>query len=590
MSQTPPNSGWQGGPQGPGQQWNPGPPQGPPNQNFSRPQQPQQGYGQQPQQGWGQQQNQPTPPSYPQQGGQQQNYGQQQGWGQQNQQGWGQQNQQGFSQNYGQGSDQSFGLGGAPAKPKSKAKVIVAGAVGVAVLAAGAGGALWFFRGGATPAAAAGLPATVTFATEINLAPAAADQLALKSILDRYPSLEPSEDFGTDYKHALYATLTSTTDDAPDYETEIKPWLGDSIAIGSTGSTEDELSSEENAVVAIQTTDTKLAKEFAEAEFEGMKVDFIDDLMIITDADSDLTVDEIRSAPLSDSELYKADMAKLGSGSLISLWLGPDVIEASLEAAQNEGLSSGSFDPEAMRGAHGALGFKAAEDKLSIEARFATPNAPEAEEIGDVSELAAGLSDDSLVAFAGGLPQDFSELWELTDAEPSVKDSLSQFGIDGPDDLSALLGDKVALTLDWDDHAQLPILGSIFESNDPARQSEILGQIDETIAEMGGAEELEITQQDDRGVVAFGQSADELLNPDSKLGDLAAFKSVVSGKAQAVLFINLDSLKSREFYQDLTYGQDEMTEVLAPMTAIGLTANASDGGRSVEASIHVTFG
>ena len=594
MSQTPPNSGWQGGPQGPGQQWNAGQPQGQPGhqpqggpgQGFGRPQNsgPQgNNFGQQPQGGPGQQaQNF---------GQQSQNFGQNGPQGQYNQNGpQGQYNQNGPQGQFNQGQNygpQNF-AGDAPAKPKSKTKVIVAAVLGVAIIAAGIGLAMFFFRG-ATPAAAKGLPADVSFAAELNLAPANADKLALKNILDKYPSLKADEDFGNDYKKALYSTLTQNEEDAPDYDTEIKPWLGDSIAVGSTGTTEEELSDEANMIMAIETTDKGKAEEFAKKEMDGAKVQFIDNLMIVTDEASSLSADSIKEASLADSEQYKADMAKLGDDSLASVWFSSGMIDASLQQIEEQGIDTGTMDTSTMQGMHGAAGVKVKDNKLSVEIQVQTPNAPDMKDAADTSGVAKNISGDSLVAFSGSVGGDINQAWDMLESQPDMVESLKQFGIETPDDLKALLGKQMTMSLDWDEDSQMPVIGATFETENAEKQKQILDKFNEMLAQGSGMEGLEITQDGNTGIVAFGQSASDVLNPGSKLGDLDGFKQVVDGKAQSILFVNVAGLKERSFFQDMIQsGDTTVSEVLDPINAIGMTANAVDD-HYTEAFIHVTF-
>ncbi len=610
MSQTPPNSGWQGGPQGPGQPWNgpqqgqqPGYQGGQPQQGFGQngPQQnfgqngPQQNFGQRPPQGQGFGQQ-----SGPQQGfgqqGPQQGFGQngpQQGFGQNGpQQGFGQQNgpQQG-PQNFGQqNGPQSYGQqdfgqqGGAPTQQKSKAKYIIAGVVALALIAAGIGVGMFFFKG-STPAAAKGLPADVAFAFEVNLAPANADKLALKGIIDKYPSLKTDEDFGGDYKQALWNVLAKESPDMPDYS-EVEPWLGDSFAMGIVGTTSEDMNDENNYVMAVETTDKGKAEAFIKAEAEDMKVQFIDNLMVVTEASSTIDVADIKKASLADSDQYKADMAKIGDSSLASAWFGPAMIDAAIEQAEDtSGFDASGIDTQTMKGTHGAMGLKVSENKLSMQYAVQTPNAPEASS-DDVAAFAKDLSGDALLVAALGTNDDmFEQYWKLAESQDAAE-SLAQFGITGPQDLKALIGKKVGLTVGVD--GESPVVGAKLETEDAAKQKQILDKIAEAV---GSSPEFPLTvgQDGDNGLVAFGQDTDAITNPGSKLGDLDGFKQVVDGKAAGLLYINIEGLKSQPFYEDMIGSVgDEFSEVLDPITAIGMVANPS-ADHYQEGALQVTF-
>lgn len=529
--QNPPNPGWQPGPQGPGQPFNPSPqpPQGPPTgyqQNFG--QQAPQGYGQQPPQGYGQQPPQAAP------------------------------------------------------KAKSKTKAIVAGGVGVAVVAAAVGLGLFFFRG-SSPVAAEGLPADVTFAFEANLAPSNADKLALKGIADKFPSLS-SGNLETDYKAAVYAMITQESTDAPDYAASIEPWLGDSIAIGFTGDPSDE----RNLIMAVETTDKGKAEAFARDEGDGARVQFIDDLMVITDENSTLSVDDIKQNALADSEQYKADIGRLGEGNLATLWFGPELLTTALEQVEQEsGLDATSIDADALRDAHGAAGLKVSDNKLTAKLVMQAPNAPEASG-PDVVDLARSLPGDALAVIAAGTTDEaIGELWSTLETAAGGTDALASFGITGVDDFRALIGSRVGLSIGMD--GGMPQVGAKLETDEPEKQKEIFDGIDELL-QAGGIPGIAFAQDGNTGIVAYGRSADNLLNPASKVGDLDTFKQVVDGKAQAVVFLNVDALKALPDYETMlnSMPDGQLEEFLAPVSSVGIVGNAA-GDHYSESFLHVTF-
>lgn len=557
MSQTPPNGGWQGGPQGPGQQFNGQgqPPQGPPP-----------GYnGGQANQGFGQQ-----PP--------QQNFGQQppqQNFGQQPPQGYGQQPPQGYPQ------------GGAPAKPKSKAKVIVASVLGVAVLGAAVGVGLFFFKG-ATPEAAKGLPSDVSFAAEVNLAPSNADKLALKSIVDKYPSLKKSDELETDYKKALFDLVSGDAADAPDYEADVKPWLGDSIAFGYAGDPAEGLDMDDRSrfIVAIETTDKGKAEAFVEKEGGSAKVQFIDNLMIVTDESSDVSVDDIRKNSLADSQEYKADIAKLGASNLATFWFGSSMVDAAIgEAEKSSGIGTSGADIESMKGAHGAAGLQVAENKLSVKAVIQTPNAPETAG-SDATGMAKTLSGDALGVLAIGTSDAmYDQLWSTLEVQSGGVDSLKELGIGSVDDLKALLGKQIGLEISVRDG--MPAVGAKLETDDPARQKEIFDKLNELL--QGSGQQLALEQDGNTGIVAYGQSVDDVKNPSSKVGDVDAFGKAVNGKAHSLLFINVEAIKALPEFADLSSSLGQQgSEVIDPITSVGVVANPVDD-HYTESFVHVTF-
>lgn len=546
MTQNPPNSGWQPSPQGPQQpQWTP------------TGQPPQQGFGPQGQPGYGPQGQPGFTPQQP-------------GYGNQPPQG-----QPGYSP---QGPQNLV-----EPKKKSKTPVIIAAVVALALVVGGVIFALTFFRG-ATPAAAKGLPADALMAFEVNLAPSTADKLALKSIIEKFPV--DTSDAGDDYKEALW-DLIPDSEDKPDYESEIKPWLGDSVAIALLNKGPESLESDASPIVAVETTDQGKAEEFAQANLDGAKYFFIDSLLVFMDEDETITADDITGNSLADSEEYQDDLAKLGDGFLATAWFSSSLMDLALEQAQDSLYGNPGFDVEQLRGIHGAMGLQAGDDMVTLKAGFHTPNAPDATP-DDIRDFTKALSGDALVVFAGSTTEAlFTQYWELISETPDVRDAAAQLGITSAADLEALIGKHVGITLSMP--GSEPAVGAKLETEDADKQRQILDQLDELLLQSGSTEQVAIEQDGNTAIVAFGQSIDDVANPATRLGDVEAFGKVVDGPAQSVLFVNFYEIKALQAYEEMLQYQDDQTrEWLEPITAIGLTSTQGDD-KYAEAFIRVTL-
>lgn len=143
----------------------------------------------------------------------------------------------------------------APVKRKSKTPMVVAAVLALA-LVAGGGFLAWSLLRGAAPAAAKGLPKDSLAVVEVNLNPSAGDKLAVKDLAAKFPALADKVNAaGDDYKAALYnSTIAALSPDAPDYEADVKPWLGDSIAVGMVKAGDSSDVSSAQPVVSIQVT------------------------------------------------------------------------------------------------------------------------------------------------------------------------------------------------------------------------------------------------------------------------------------------------------------------------------------------------
>lgn len=515
------------GPQQPGQ---PGPQQGNP-QQFGPQGQPQPQYAQQGPQGqppYGQQQ-------YSQQGQQFGPQGQQPGpWGQQ----------------------------AGPQEPtkKSKKPIIIAAVVAVALLVGG-GFLVASLLGGSTPAASQGLPSNALAAIEVNLNPSAGQKLAVKEFAEKFPDLASDvADVEGDYKKAIWE-LIPDSGDKPDYDTEIKPWLGDSIAVAIT-----DLEGEQ-VVAAIQVTDTGAAQEFVEAEFEDdITVEFIDDLMIVSGSDAPADVEAIKESSLADNETYVADMAKLGSDYLATGWVSEELINQAIEASESEvGIETAGI------AAHGAAGIKI-EDGVAVLRGVSKSG----QEIGD-----AELADDFISSLpAGGLgvlgsafsAETIDLLWEQLEPMYAQDPSMFEaFGISSADDLKAVLGNQLAVTFGFD--GQRPSVGIKVETDDPAKHQEVL----ETIASGIGIPDVQHSTDGNTVFTTWGMSPDALANPSETLGDNEAFGKVTetSGDTQAVLWVDVPALLAN---QALGLGGTEEAKYLEPISGVGISGSTLDDG------------
>ncbi|GAA4899038.1 hypothetical protein GCM10025789_16370 [Tessaracoccus lubricantis] len=458
--------------------------------------------------------------------------------------------------------------------------MIVAGAV-VVLLMLGGAVAVSFFRS-PTPAAAKGLPSTVAMAVEINFSPSPADQLALSRIVNKLPLGEEMPET-TDYKEALWE-LIPDDGDKPDYATEIKPWLGNSLAVGFLSP---DLGApswfDDQAVMAIETTDTRKAEEFASGSGWDGEYFFVDEVLVLAPAATGLDAEMVKADALADDAAYRADMARLGGGNLGTVWLGPGLFDLILEDADTMALPGADLD--AIRGSHGAAGLKVAENRIMVETQFISPNYPQPE-VDDVRSFAEDLPGAALVAVAGsGSTQAYEQSWEALE-QAGLGGQLEAFGITSAADMEALLGRQIGLTLALADSGE-PVVAAKFVSDDPARQRALM---DTVVDSLYGEDWITAEQHGDTMYVVAGQPLEAALNPSSLLGDSAAYKDVVTGPAGGLGFVDVEAFKGTTLYQELAADpySSEFAAWLAPVRSIGMTGTAGDDGYS-EGQLQVRF-
>ncbi|WGT46471.1 hypothetical protein [Tessaracoccus lacteus] len=466
----------------------------------------------------------------------------------------------------------------AEAPKKSKAPVVVAVAIAAVVVVAGVVAAFTLLRG-STPTASQGLPSTVLASVEVNLNPSAGDQLALKGIADKLPDLGLGE-IGDDYKAALWS-LIPAEEGMPEYS-EVEPWLGDSVAIGALPVDGD--ATDVQAVMSVQVTDQSAAQAFADEYLEGTTVFFVDDLMVVSAEATGLEQADVTSSPLASYDTFTSDMAKLSGSSLATAWVSP----AGAALALQEGEDSTGITADAgdlTRDLHGAAALQVADSLLTLRTVFDAPGMA-ADGAGDVRDVAGNLSADSLFALATATNDDsISRIWEAVSANETATAWAQQFGLTSQDDLGALLGESLGLTLGMDE-AGSPVLGAALVGDDAARQKEILDQLDTTL-QQSGATGLRIEQDGDTGVIALGQEVSDVTNPASKLSSLDGWSKLVDGPAQSVLYVNVPAILADQNLAALVQQSSDLQAWLEPVS--GMAVTSTQDSSTVEALVRVSF-
>lgn len=465
------------------QSWNPQPGQGyPPQPPHQPPQQPmppqgypqgQPGYGQ-PVQGqppYGQPGSSQSP--YRQPGSSQSPYGQpvsgQAGYGQVPPQHLAPQPGQGYvpgpQQPYGTASAQ-MATATPPVKKKGNVAKLVGGVLALALLVGGGIGLFLWLRPSSASATSA-VPADALGVIELDLNPAVGDQVALKDLLEKFPSLKSRVDGGeTDYKKVLYQTVTQGQSGTPDYETEVKPWLGDAVAIAALPRTD----SQPDPYVAIKVKDKAKAEAFAAKHMQGAKTAFLDDVMIVSQDSVDL--EAIKKSPLKDSPDYSADMKRLGGRWLATGWMASALVQQA-----SKGYSGGAGVDVPV--SHGAFGLKAENGTALLQMVSTTEAAlgqgPDATQI--VGQLPASGSGFAAFSISDQL---VTTVWDtLKGSADRQGGDLAAVGLESKEDLKTLLGDQIGLAVPNADTFGVVVKS---KSADPAKQEAKVRQVIKAIA------------------------------------------------------------------------------------------------------------
>lgn len=468
-------------------------------------------------------------------------------------------------QQFGPGQQPYAGQGGAPAKKKSKAPVAIAAVVVLALLVGG-GFLVASLLGGSSPVAAKGLPGDSMGVVELNLNPAAGDQLAVKEFAEKFPGLQDQVgDVDGNYKQALWSIL-GEADDVPAWE-EVEPWLGDSVAMGFVGDPLDP-----DIVVSVQVTDKGKAEAFAATHMDNAQVDFIDDLMVLSETEAPADIDAIRNSSMADHEVYAADLAKLGGSWLATAWIGEEIISAGVEGAGEEI----GVNPAAVA-ARITAGMKIEDGAATLKALVASNEDIAAADVDDA--FITSLPARSLGAMGFGVSDDVIDMaWEQLQALGQTQPGLlEQLGISSDDDLRAVLGKQIAVTVDFAN--DMPAVGLKVRTDDPAKHQEVLEGLLGAIGIPG------IQHQTDGDVVhsTFGMSPDQLANPTETLADHDAFAQLTetSGDAEGIVWIDMPNVVALLPQLGVPTG-DEIYLNLEPLSGVGISgSNIGDGYQEV---------
>ena len=349
--------------------------------------------------------------------------------------------------------------------------------------------------------------------------------------------------------------------DKPDYETKIKPWLGDSIGFAVMEGKNDVV-----PVIAIQTTDKGKAEEFFKAEAGRHTVGWVDNTAVLWLAD-DITVnvDDIKKSPIAESADYKADMAKLGGSDYLgTMWAG----SAAIRKAAQQGVQSSGVPVTDIPDSRVAAGLKAENDNITLKASVYSAKAVKQD--GSIKDFVGSLDGNSVGAFGASISEDtVNELWKQLEPMLGQQPQLGQL-FTSVDDLKALLGSKVAASVNFASDA--PQVGVKSESHDPAKQGEILDKI---LSEaMPG---LERKTEGNVTAIGYGMTADSVLNPSTKLSDNAAYKKAIDGVGNPTGIVWVDLQRVTQVIPEYESSvPPEAKEALAPLAGVALVAN-TDG-------------
>jgi hypothetical protein len=349
----------------------------------------------------------------------------------------------------------------APASRGSRGKKIVAGAAALAVLAGGAVTAYAYTvlaSGGVQPERV--LPATTVAFAKLDLDPAANQKIAAYRLSNKFPAVSKGAPNIDAERHALLSNFIGEQSDL-NYNTDIKPWLGDRIAVAAIPDTATE--SGIDTVLAVSYTDkAKMKAALGKAAHNEKDLGYvtIDGYALISDSQShaEAALSGVRRGTLAGLDRYRTDLKSLHGDQIAVGWADLAATVAAIKAGSGAATTRlgnlQNLNALATSNARIVLGAHAASDYLEITAvthetgTGSTPRLARKPVNGTLTKLAA--EDTSAALEVTGLGDALSAAWAGTASTLGLRqqfaDLIEETGLQLPEDLRALFGSDITVS------------------------------------------------------------------------------------------------------------------------------------------------
>lgn len=230
-----------------------------------------------------------------------------------------------------------------PPEKRGHGKKIIAGLTLTAVAAGGAVAAYAY-----TVLASSGiqpervLPANTVAFAKLDLDPAAGQKIAAYRLAKKFPAVSKG---AADIDGARDAILSEFFDkqSSLDYATEIKPWLGDRIAVAAVPNPASAAGLDPVLVVAY-TDEAKMKAAFSKAARteRGFGYVTVDGYALVTETQprAEAVLADVRRATLAGAEHYRADLKELDGDQIAVGWADLEAAVSALKAGDRSGSSA----------------------------------------------------------------------------------------------------------------------------------------------------------------------------------------------------------------------------------------------------------
>jgi hypothetical protein len=348
-----------------------------------------------------------------------------------------------------------------PAPRGGRGRKIVAGAAALAVLAGGAAAAYAYTvlaSGGIQPERV--LPATTVAFAKLDLDPAASQKVAAYRLSGKFPAVSKGAPNLDAEKNALLSTFIGDQSDF-DYDTEIKPWLGNRIAVAAVPDTASQ--SGVDPVLAVAYTDeAKMKAALSKASQAGADLGYVtlDGYALISDSQphAEAALAGVRRGKLSDLDRYRADLRSLHGAQIAVGWADMEAAADAFVAGRGAASTNQVQSLTALSATRGriVLGAHVSSDYLEVTAVSHVTTAG-----GTITGLARRPVNGTLAKLPSegtsaavevtGLGDSLSAVWagasKTLGLDQQFQSLIEQTGLRLPEDLRALFGTDATVSV-----------------------------------------------------------------------------------------------------------------------------------------------
>jgi len=398
-------------------------------------------------------------------------------------------------------------------------------------------------NGGPDPARVVPSDAFAFATLDFNLA--SGQEAAINRMLELFPEIKLAG--GGSFKDRVFRALTQASPPVVDYDTRVKPWLGDRVAVAGwldNGTPRVEAVLESRDVSA---TRRYAAKALGSDAYYRLRDGFV--IVGDTKADVDDAAAAAARSSLASSRTYQNDVARLPSGEAVTAWVdGPairPIVQQSVSAADQPierfALGAiGALSLDDLLTSRFAVGAHVADDAIRVDVRgiggAPRKSAPTsmlkslpartigAIEIGDPSAFTDELVQllrilgPEIAKSVGRVPAGFPE-------DPAGLFGLA-LGIRIPDDVKTILGDRAVFALGGLEPGALPDMAI---RTHPTAQIRAMGYVQTVRANLSaeGAINLDVSTVSHDMVLATSRSYGQEIGTPGTLGQQARVKSAL---------------------------------------------------------------